>query len=119
MAPGSPRSPRQRRAATPLKELPALDRARHLTAVLNEPQHEKYVERQEFYDDNFARLLKSAGLTATLPPLANTLPDGELMTCCRLVADDRLPDGGPVAWLLLRWEESPFATLLLADTPAP
>ncbi|MCA1706337.1 MAG: hypothetical protein LC808_24980 [Actinobacteria bacterium] len=107
------------RAPAPLTELPALDRARHLAAALNEPEHEKYFQRQEFYEDNFDQLLETTGLTVTWPPLPDSVSDLEPGLCCRLVANERLPDGPPVAWLLLCWDESPFATLLLADAGPP
>ena len=99
-----------------LRERPALDRARHLAAALNEPEHERYFQRQEFYEDNLDQLLETTGLTVAWPPLPDSVSDLEPGMCCRPVANERLPDGPPVAWLLLCWDESPFATLLLEDT---
>jgi hypothetical protein len=114
---GKPASSSARRDASSLRKLSALERARHLAAAFNEHDAEKYPRRLRFYEEEFDLLLEALRLTVTSPVLPYDIPDDEPGMCCELVANERLPDGPPVGWLLVRWDKQPFATLLLADTP--
>jgi hypothetical protein len=92
------------------------DRVDLLLAALGEYDDAAYFQREEFFEDNFERLLAEHKLAVNWQAKLVQGVREEVGLLLELRPVELAPDGPLIGRLLIRWEDAPFATLL-AEAP--
>ena len=87
-----------------------------LLAALGEYDDAAYFQREEFFEDNFERLLAEHKLAVNWQAKLVQGVREEVGLLLELRPVELAPDGPLIGRLLIRWEDAPFATLL-AEAP--